>query len=186
MRQMPDDDDDLVRDMAAGREAALARLVARHAAGVRNVALRFLGNAADADEVVQDVFVRVWDHAGRFDPDKASFASWLYRIAANRCLDMLRRRKRWSWPGLDAAAERAAADIAADEALSQRQTLAIVRQDILDLPERQRMALVLVVVAERSAQEVAEALGITRGAAEQLIVRARQTLRDRQRERARS
>lgn len=177
------DDHDLVRDVARGDQKALGHLVTRHAANVRAVAKRFIGNDADADDVAQDVFLKVWAHAKRFDPSKASFATWLYRITTNRCFDTLRRRRRWAWIGLDAATDRTTGVLPADEALGQREAVRAVRDDILGLPERQRMALLLVVTAERSAQDVADVLGITRGAAEQLIVRARQTLRERQRER---
>jgi RNA polymerase sigma-70 factor (ECF subfamily) len=178
------DDLDLVRDVARGDQSAFAQLVGRHVAAVRSVALRFTGSTADADDVAQDVFLKVWTHASGFDPEKASFTTWLHRIAANRCFDLLRSRRRWGWLGLDAAQERAATHPRADDALAECETLDAVRADILSLPERQRMALLLVVTADRSAQDVADVLGVSRGAAEQLIVRARQTLRDRQKERA--
>jgi RNA polymerase sigma-70 factor (ECF subfamily) len=160
--------------------------VARHVAGVKAVALRFTGNRADADDVAQDVFLKVWTHAASFAPEKASFTTWLYRIAANRCFDLLRSRRRWSWLGLDAIPETPSSEPRADDAMADREMLNAVRADILALPERQRMALLLVVTAERTAQDVADVLGLSRGAAEQLIVRARQTLRQRQKERAAS
>lgn len=180
------DDPDLVRDVAAGHQQALAQLVARHLAGVRAIALRFTGSTADADDVAQDVFLKVWTHAASFDPSKASFRTWLYRIAANRCFDLLRSRRRWSWLGFEAVPDAPSPEPGADDAMADREMLAAVRADILALPERQRMALVLVVTAERTAQDVADVLGLSRAAAEQLIVRARQTLRQRQKERAAS
>jgi len=183
MSSPPADDETLICDVAARDERAFARLVSRYTAIVRAIALRFTGNSADADEITQDAFLSVWNNAGHYDPARASFSTWLYRITANRCMDTLRRRRLWSWIGLDAAGDPAAPEPSAEESLGQRETLALVRQDILDLPERQRMALILVVTAERSAQDVAEILGVSRGAAEQLIVRARHALRDRQRER---
>lgn len=175
-------DDDLLRQVAEGDEQALARLVTRHAPRLRAVALRFTGSGADADEIVQDVFLAVWNNARRFDAARSRFSTWVYRIAANRCLDLLRRR-RWSWLGLDAAEEEPEPTVPADRVLEDRQALAAVQRDILALPERQRLALLLVVTADFSADDVAEALRISRGAAEQLIVRARQSLRHRQRER---
>lgn len=177
------DDSDLVRDVAGGNQGALAQLVARHAAGVRALAFRFTGNAADAEDVAQDVFLKVWTHGKSFDAGRGSFTTWLYRVTANRCFDLVRSRRRWSWIGLDAAGEQPSAAAPADQLLDERETLAAVRKDILELPERQRMALLLVAMGERSAQNVADVLGISRGSAEQLIVRARQTLRDRQRTR---
>jgi len=180
------DDTDLVRDVAAGHQQAMAQLVARHVAGVKAVALRFTGSGADADDIAQDVFMKVWTHAAHFDPSKASFRTWLYRIAANRCFDLLRSRRRWSWLGLDAIPEMASPEPSADDTMAERELLRAVRTDILALPERQRMALLLVVTGDRTAQDVADVLGLNRGAAEQLIVRARHTLRQRQKERTAS
>lgn len=178
-----DDDHVLVRDVADGDQKAFNLLVNRHAAAVRALAVRFTGNDADADEIVQDVFFKVWSHARGFDPAKAGFSTWLYRIATNRCFDALRRRKRRTWFGLDDVDDPPAPDPSAETTLSDRQNVAAVRADILELPERQRMALLLVVTDERTAQDVADTLGVSKGAAEQLIVRARQTLRERQRAR---
>ena len=64
-------------------------------------AARYLGNAGDAEDVVQEVFVTVWKQAARFDPAKGRASTWLYRITANRCIDQRRRRALRSFIGLD-------------------------------------------------------------------------------------
>lgn len=173
-------------ELGSGGERAFSRLVAAHGGRVQAIARQFLGSQADAEDVMQDVFVKVWRARSGFDPSRASMATWLYRITANTCLDRLRHRKRWRWLGLEHIAEHADETVPGDERLEHHQAVAAVRRDILDLPGRQRMALLLVLLAERSAQDVADIMGISRGGAEQLVVRARQTLRERQRERDRS
>ncbi len=170
-------------DLAAGDERAFNKLVAAHGARVQAIARQFLGSHADAEDVMQEVFVKAWRARASFDPRRASVATWLYRITANTCLDRLRRRKRWRWLGLEHIAEHVDDTVPGDTQLEHRQDVTAVRRDILDLPERQRLALLLVLLGERSAQEVADIMGTSRGGAEQLVVRARQTLRQRQRDR---
>lgn len=178
------DEHQLVRRVAGGDERAYGLLVRRHAAPIRTVCRRFLGNDADADEVLQDVFLTLWRSAGQYRADRGRLSTWLYRIAANRCRDRLRRRGRWLFFGLDLLQFHASGEPATDQVLESRQDAADVRSDITDLPERQRMALLLASVGERSAAEIGDILDISPGAAEQLIVRARRTLRDKQRQRA--
>ena len=178
------DDNQLVERIVAGDERAYGLLVRRHAAPIRTVCRRFLGNDADADEVLQDVFLTLWRSAGQYRPDRGRLSTWLYRIAVNRCRDRLRRRGRWLFFGLDLLQFHAGAEPATDKVLERRQDAAEVRTDIASLPERQRLALLLASVGERSAAEIGDILDISPGAAEQLIVRARRTLRDRQRQRA--
>ena len=174
---------DIMRGLASGDQRSFARLVTLHGARVQAIARQFLGNHADAEDVMQEVFVKAWRASTTFDPSRASLSTWLYRITTNSCLDRLRRGKRWRWLGIEHIAEQADEALPSDEAIGQRQTVAAVRRDIRQLPERQRLALLLVSVGECSAQEVADVMNISKGGAEQLIVRARQFLRQRQRER---
>jgi RNA polymerase sigma-70 factor (ECF subfamily) len=173
------EDDELVARIAAGSQGALAELMARHGCGLGIFALRYLGNGGDAEEVVQDVFVSVWKNAGRFDPQKARASTWLYRIAANRCIDQRRRRALRSFAGLDDIEGDPASDAPdAEASISARQELAIVRQGIASLPARQRMALLLRAVAGLDVPAIAEVMEVSPGSAEQLLVRARRGLRD--------
>jgi len=174
-----DEDDHLLARIAAGDRAALARLIDRHGRGLRIFAARFLGGNADAEDVVQDVFVAVWKHAHRFDPLRARATTWLYRIAANRCIDMRRRRNLRAFLGLEDVQESLADDRPDAEAhVSARAEISAVRQGLLLLPARQRMALLLRVVADFDVPSIAEVMGTSRGSVEQLLVRARRSLRD--------
>lgn len=180
-----EDDDTLLARAAAGDRRAFSLLVVRHAERVRAVALRFTGNAADADDVAQAALLAAWRELPNWQRGRAKFGTWLYRVAVNRCIDLARRRRVRSWLSLDAVAEPADDTVSALDVAVQRSELAAVRADIRALPAKQRAALLLVVQAEKSTAEIAEALGVSNGAAEQLIVRARRTLRERMRERLR-
>lgn len=172
-------DEELLARIAAGSQTALSALMARHGRGLRTFATRYLGHAADAEDVVQEVFVTVWKQAARFDPGRARASTWLYRITANRCIDQRRRRALRNFFGLDDIAEEPAAPEAnAETATAARQELAIVRDGLSRLPERQRMALLLRAVGELDIGAIAEVMGASAGSVEQLLVRGRRALRD--------
>ncbi|MBX9462637.1 MAG: sigma-70 family RNA polymerase sigma factor [Aquamicrobium sp.] len=176
-RAIGEDENVLVR-IASGEQAALARLIDRHGHGLRVFAARYLGSAADAEDVVQDVFVSVWKHAARFDPVKGRASTWLYRITANRCIDARRRRSLRAFIGLDDVHDILAdEDPRADARVGARQELAIVRDGLARLPERQRMALLLRAVAGLDVPAIAEVMGASAGSVEQLLVRGRRSLR---------
>jgi RNA polymerase sigma-70 factor (ECF subfamily) len=173
------EDDRLILRVASGDQAALAKVIDRHGRGLRLLAARLLRSASDAEDVVQDVFVAVWNHARRFDPAKGKATTWLYRIAANRCIDMRRRRSFRAFIGLDAmSGEIAGEDPSADAMVGARQELAIVRGGLAALPERQRMALLLRAVADMDVPDIAAVMEVSVGSAEQLLVRGRRALRD--------
>jgi RNA polymerase sigma-70 factor (ECF subfamily) len=173
------DDDRLMLRVASGDQAALAKIIDRHGRGLRLFATRLLGSSSDAEDIVQDVFVAVWKHAARFDPAKGRASTWLYRIAANRCIDARRRRSFRTFIGLDAMADEPTDDEPlADQMVGARQELAIARNGLKALPERQRMALLLRAVADMDVPEIADVMGTSTGSAEQLLVRGRRALRE--------
>src|ERR687898_2092358 len=86
-------DEELVRQVAQGHERALSELYDRYSRPVYATGVRLLSDAQLAEELVQDAFTSVWRSAGSFDPARASFATWLYKIARNRAVDLNRRRQ---------------------------------------------------------------------------------------------
>jgi RNA polymerase sigma-70 factor (ECF subfamily) len=129
---------------------------------------------------VQDVFLTVWKQAHRFDPRKARASTWLYKITANRCIDYRRRRALRAFIGLDDVQDSlASAEPDAEARTSARQELSLIRTGMSHLPERQRMALLLKVVADLDIPAIAEVMGRSAGSVEQLLVRARRALRNR-------
>ncbi|PTE08542.1 RNA polymerase sigma factor [Mesorhizobium helmanticense] len=173
------EDDELLARVAAGNQGALSELIARHGRGLRVFAARYLGNEGDAEDLVQEVFVTVWKQAARFDPARGRASTWLYRITANRCIDQRRRRALRSFIWLDDVRDEVPSPEADAEATTAaRQELAIVRDGLSRLPERQRMAVLLRAVGDLDIAAIAEVMGGSAGSAEQLLVRGRRALRD--------
>lgn len=177
------DDDALLRRIGDNDERAFSLLVSRHLERTRAIAYGIVLDAQDADEIAQDVFLTVWRKAGAWQKGgaggtgRARFRTWLHRVTVNRCIDRLRRARLRRWTGLEAIAGRLASSDDPERTAGVRQRLARTRKAMAGLPERQRMALMLAVEGELTVPEVAESLGVTTGAAEQLLVRARRTLR---------
>jgi RNA polymerase sigma-70 factor, ECF subfamily len=172
---MHDPDAALVRDAGAGDVRAAEALVRKHAARTTRLARRMLGDAAEAEDVAQDVFLRVWREAPRWRPGAAKFETWMHRVTLNLCYDRLRRRR--ETPDPDAGLYVASADPSASDAWLARQRAARVRAAMADLPERQRAALVLCHFEEVSNIEAASALEISVEALESLLARGRRGLK---------
>lgn len=171
---MRDPDEEIVRRVGAGDKRAAAELVRRHLPKMVGLARRMLGNHAEAEDVAQEVFLRVWKHAAAWKPGQAKFETWMHRVAMNLCLDRLRRTGR---QGGEVPAELADARASATRALDDRQRRDRVRGALQTLPERQRAALVLCYYQERTNIEAAEILGVSVDALESLLSRARRALK---------
>lgn len=174
LQAMRDPDEELVRRVGVGDKRAAAELVRRHLPRMVGLARRMLGNHAEAEDVAQEVFLRVWKHAGAWRPGQAKFETWMHRVAMNLCLDRLRRSGR---QGGEVSPETPDKRASATRALDDRQRRERVRDALQKLPERQRAALVLCYYQERSNIEAAEILGVSVDALESLLSRARRTLK---------
>jgi RNA polymerase sigma-70 factor (ECF subfamily) len=176
-------DEALVAEIAAGDQRAFAEIVRRHGGRLKALALRFSGGAAEADDIVQETFWSLWRNAGRWQPGGPPFAAYLTRMTINRAIDGERKKKTRRFFGLDAVEDAADPDPAADDRLAASAALKAVARDIHGLPARQRAAILLAADGERTNAEIAEAMRLSVGAVEQLLVRARRTLRMRLAER---
>jgi RNA polymerase sigma-70 factor (ECF subfamily) len=166
----------LMSRIADGDREAYAALVDRYLARILRLAIRMIGNASDAEDIAQDVFMRVWLHAKTWRPEKAQFGTWLYQIAINRCLD--HRRRRW-FVSLELAAEVEDPKPGTDAVVFRRETSRLVAKAVATLPDRQRAALILCHFEEMSVRDAAAVLTLSVSAIESLLVRARRTLRAR-------
>lgn len=163
----------LMAKVAKGDEAAYRLLARRHVPAMVGLARRVLGNAADAEDVVQEAMLRVWTHAPRWQP-LAAFRTWLTRIVVNLCLD---RKRKAPWVDLEAAGEIADPTPNAGDEAERNERDRLVDAAIAQLPDRQRTAIVLTYGDGMSNAEVAEVMGTTVSAVETLLVRAKQGLR---------
>jgi RNA polymerase sigma-70 factor, ECF subfamily len=172
-----DDDDRLLALVAAEDSAAFAILVRRHTPRVHALALRMTASPADAEEIAQEAFWRVWTGARKWRPGGPRFTTWLYRIVVNLCIDRERRRRIRRLVQLDPELEPADQAVSAEARASDRSDLALVMEGIGRLPERQRAAILLSAEGEQSNKDIAAALGTTEKSVESMLVRARRTLR---------
>jgi RNA polymerase sigma-70 factor (ECF subfamily) len=173
MKQLADEE--LVGYIGKGDQAAYQELVGRYLDRSLALAQRILGNRSDAEDVVQDAFLRLWTHAAQWRTEGARFGTWFYRVVVNRCLDYTRRIT----PGpLDAV--EGLVDSAPDSTVHvyHRQIARQVAVAMAELPDRQRAALALCYYDELSQADAAEVLGVSVGAVESLLVRGRRRLRE--------
>ena len=173
---MIDPDTDLVARAGQGDRAAAQALMARHLPKMLTVARRMLNSQAEAEDAVQDAFLKVWTHAARWQPGKALFETWLYRVVMNKCYDRLRKRPT---ANLDEGADVADAAPGADAVMENAALGREIEAALAVLPERQRAAIVLCHHQECGNIEAAEILGISVEALESLLARGRRTLRAR-------
>jgi RNA polymerase sigma factor (sigma-70 family) len=169
-----DPDDELVRRAGQGDAAAVQALVARKLRRVLALAERMLGDAAEAEDVAQETFIRVWRNAARWRPGAARFDTWLHRVTLNLCYDRLRRRRERpvaeppETPDPGPAPDRGL--LAADVGLR-------VRGALQALPPRQREAIVLCHYQELGNIEAAGVMGVSVEALESLLSRGRRALK---------
>jgi RNA polymerase sigma-70 factor (ECF subfamily) len=159
-----------------GDDAAFDHLFERWASPLLRYLERMLRDRGSAEELVQEVFLRVHRSRDRYRPD-ARFSTWLYRIATNLALNELRRpRRRDPHASVDdegAGISLVAGSSAVDDVVHARRVSAEVEVALAELPDRQRMALWLAAVEGHSYAEIAEVLDVTEKAVKALVHRAR-------------
>src|SRR5688572_15646625 len=163
-----------MRQVRGGRTAALATLFERHHARVYGYCLRMTGNRSTAEDLVQDVFMKMLKYKATFKDD-SDLVPWMFGIARNSCLAHLKRRANDRAP--DTAAEEVAADEAQEEAHDERQN-ELVRQALLRLPAERREVLVLSRYEYKSYDEIARVLDCSVGAVKVRVHRAMKQLRE--------
>jgi RNA polymerase sigma-70 factor (ECF subfamily) len=172
---MEEGDDELLVRVARGDGAAFSRLVGRHRARLMATATRIVGSRAIAEEVVQEAFTRAWINAPRWRPQAGgSFGGWLVRVATNLAIDQMRRT---STLPLDDAPEPIDSAPSADQTLIAAEDRRRLEAALAMLPPRQKAAVALTYDQGLSNAAGAEAMDISIGAFELLLVRARRALR---------
>jgi RNA polymerase sigma-70 factor (ECF subfamily) len=181
----PDDDLLLTQRVARGDEEALGQLYDRFGQAVYSLCLRIVRDSATAEELTQEVFVRLWRSAASFDAQRGRLSTWLLRIAHNLALNEIRRRQSRpvTAPDADWEAESATlADTSAESDPAQlaalRERAVAVRAALAKLPEAQRAAIELAFFGGLSQAEVAAALGDPLGTVKSRIRVGLQRLRE--------
>lgn len=167
------EDDDLMRRIAAGDQKAAKDIVEHHLPLLMSVARYMLGNEAEAEEIAQDAFLKLWKQADKWEPRRALISTWLRRVASNLCIDRLRQRRTRALTAED------------DRPVAARQQLELEEKDLKQrvnsalekLPERQRLALTLCHYQGMSQKEAVQVMEISEHALESLLARAKRGLK---------
>ena len=148
---------------------AFGKLVEGHQAAAWSTAYRFLGDAAEAEDIAQQAFLNILEAADRYEPS-AKFTTYLYRVVTRLCIDRSRRKQPLYTDDLP---DRATPTPSPAEAAEQRERDEAVRAALAKLPDRQRMVVVLRYYEGLSGSEIAAAMGTSVKAIERLLARAR-------------
>jgi RNA polymerase sigma-70 factor (ECF subfamily) len=160
-----------------GDRDAFRVLVDRHARALFRLAFRMTGNELDAEDIVQETFLKAWKQIAKFD-GRAGFGTWLHRICANCALDHIRARKRHNADAADDLLAQAPAGTPSPERLAQSSQITAMLGAALDgLSGMERAAFVLRHYEGLSMEDISAALGVQNGAAKHSVFRAVQKLR---------
>lgn len=175
-------DEKLVKKALKGDITAFDELVTRYQKKVMNTAYGMVSDYHDACDAVQEVFLRVYKNLSSFKGE-SQFSTWIYRITANVCNDILRKRKKHTVISLDKDDENSPhSDIPDDgatphEAAEQSEVQSAVRKAVADLPDDYRTVLTLYEFENLSYEQIAEILKCPLGTVKSRINRAKKTLR---------
>lgn len=164
-----------------GDQRAFRRLVEAYQNQAYGLAMRFLRDANDAQDAVQESFIRVWKHLRSFDTER-SFSTWLYKIVTNCCLDHLKSLRRWRrifrWFDHDEYHTELLPDPSDLESeVNNRDLLRVIQKMVLALPRKQSTVFTLRDLQNLSVEEVAEVTGLSPGSVKSNLYYARKTIR---------
>jgi len=166
----------LLRRVARGDREALTELIRRHQGRLMQIAYRLLKDPLEAEDALQEVFLKAYEHAHRFEP-RSSVSAWLNRITANHCLNLLRARHPAESLDEEGASPVADSGPSPLEALEEQDLSRRLEELLGALPENQRRALILKRFGGLSYQEIGEQMGLSPQAVDGLLKRARQFLK---------
>ena len=175
----------LMERVKHGDMEALRELIEAHQYRVIGTVAKMLGDDSEAEDIAQQVFIRVWKSAPRYEPT-AKFTTWLFKITRNLVFNELRRRKRHLTRSLDETDDNDVPPLqledtgskAPDTTMLDDEMQTAIQRAIDELPETQRMAIILRRYDEFSYEEIGEILGLSVPAVKSVIFRARTELRD--------
>jgi len=167
-------DHELISRISKGDEDAFALLLNRYQKGVYRFAYQFFGDAAEAFDIAQETFLKVYEFSSVFGP-KGSVRFLIMRIAKNLCIDFARRKK----PIFTDTPPDVTNGETACSSLLQKEVSTILATAVQKLPENQRTAVLLRHMEEMRYAQIAEVMDTSVGAVESLLVRGRKTLKKR-------
>jgi RNA polymerase sigma-70 factor (ECF subfamily) len=174
-------DVELLRQIAAGQRAAFAEFYDRHSTLMFSIASKILNDASDAEDVVQEAFLQIWEKAEKFDPKLGKAASWAAIMVRNKAIDRIRASQRRSRLAEEAGVEfSVAAEVndTANEAIHGHDKAKLIQSAIIELPAEQRHAIELAYFSGLTQNEISEKLQEPLGTIKARIRRGLLKLRD--------
>lgn len=166
----------LIQNILDGSQPDFERLIKIYQPNVFRTAMGLLHNKEDAEEVTQDVFLKIYDSLSSFN-QKAALSTWIYRITINASLNFLKKKKgNRLLVGLSALLGLVSKEKQSEKQVTDKEEKDAIRKAMQELPEKQRLAFVLTKYEELPQRQVAEIMQISEGAVEQLVIRARNNL----------
>lgn len=170
------DDEFLLKHIQQGEHGAFAALVQRHARKFYRIAYRLLFSKNDAEDIVQEAFLKLWEQPKLWNEGKkAKFTTWFYRVVTNLCLDFNRKKRPFV---LDEKLQIADDRPGQEASLHDKQQQRLLDRFMRELPEKQQLALNLCFYEGISNREAAEIMGVSTKALQSLIMRAKTTLKE--------
>ncbi len=181
---IPIDEKELIRKAIKGDDSAFESLMLQYQTPIYNLCYRTVGNQEDAADMTQEAFLKAWKYLSSFQFE-SSFSTWLYRLATNCCLDLLRSKKRKPTISLVTEGEDGEKQSydpvdptpQPDEALIRKEEQEQLEEALASLEDTQRQIITLRVVNDLSYTEIAEILDLKEGTVKSRLSRARENLR---------
>ena len=170
-----DSDEYLMQLVQQHDESAFSTLVQRHTQSIHAFVYRMCNDRGEAEDITQETFLRLWQRATQWQPNKVLFTTWLHQIARNLCIDRFRKQQSLQRK-LQVSDEEPSDQLA--KSVEMQEQLSVIQKTFSALPERQRTALILCQVQGWSQRDAAEVLNTTVNGIQSLIGRARRALRD--------
>lgn len=173
-----------IKQVRKGDQNAFGEIVELYKDKVFQLCFRMLGNSHEAEDISQEAFIRAYINIERYNIDR-KFSTWLYRIAANLCIDRIRKKKPDYYldaevagtEGLTLYSQIPASQLAPDEEVSKIELQEIIQNEILKLPEKYRAVIVLKYIEELPLLEISKILDLPIGTVKTRIHRGREALR---------
>ena len=181
-----DPDAKLMLEFAKGNTSAFDQILKKYKGIVINIAYRFIQNRDEAEDIAQEVFLKVYNSARRYKPE-AKFSTWIYKITVNLCLNKLRSKKHLQTVSLDKPIFSIENEIIRENHdpayvhpsinLEKKELDLLVKEAISALPSNQRVAVILQKYEGLSYREISEIMGCSTSAVDSLLQRAKQNLK---------
>lgn len=173
----------LMMEVKQGDINAFEKIVEIHQGAVIGTVAKMLGDMGDAEDIAQQVFIRVWKSAARYEPS-AKFTTWMFTITRNLVFNEMRRRQRKPSVSMDEREEEYnlhapdESGLAPDQQVLENELVKAIDSAIQALPEKQRLAVILRRYEDRSYEEIGDVLGLSLPAVKSLLFRARAQLKE--------